>query len=626
MKIKTLPLLSLLALSVSAMAADSAHRLAFSKAENLEVFVDHAAGQPWCGPALKLRFAFGGAPNQDAVERLMPRLGGLLGKECPDASTATWHSTDASGAQLASGTSAKSNGWVVVAQAAPAAPAAVAAAPVPVAAPAPSASAAATSAHAPTANAPATPSTPAPTPVATAPVPAVATLAVAAAPAPTPVAEPAEPAPPAAAPPAAAPRPDFTVAGWKPPREDDALAAASFLTILQDQTGCRYRLAYKPDVAPEFLRVEAQGPTCGRDGFATGMGSLSIMRSDGVQLKRIKANFHRGLPIVDGNSAWPVVGFNDERNMLVSLGSDAAQGVHYLAQLPLVSHDGAWHASSLFAVAVTEKIDLFRDIDSIRAVLMAPVAAIEQQGIRTHSLRVHAMRNFEQGLLKAQRNDWLYEVVMQRDWRSKEMGFDPNHATNHLFNFERRQAEIAQREAAERERAEMRQRQQIAMQAENELQLYRSLEEQVRNPQQLMASLVHDINPDSDYSALMSGRQKEVRLIVRVSSTNDEGGRLDYPYDAQMSALNGEKLSKGWYLMSGTARLDPQTLDEQKLPLTRFSPQSLVACEKDGCADLRDPVKLTRHRLGRQDWTPEDAMEKVRSVWPERYAQAGKQE
>lgn len=641
MKMKTLPLLSLLALSVPAMAADSVHRLAFSKAENLEVFVDHAAGQAWCSPALKLRFAFGGAPNQDAVERLMPRLGGLLGKECPEAITATWRSTDASGTQLANGTAAKSGGWAVVAQAAPTAPVAAAPAAAPTTPAAAVAVAPAAPAPTPTPSA-ATPapasSTAAPSEPAPVAAPAAAPAAPAVAPAPTAAPSAPSPAPvvaaapptPAAAPvavaPTPAPQPDFTVAGWKPAREDDALAAASFLTVLQDQAGCRYRLAYKPEVAPEFLRVDAQGPTCGRDGFATGMGTLSIMRSDGVQLKQIKANFHRGLPIVNGNTAWPVVGFDDERNLLVSLGSDAAQGVHYIAQLPLVRHDGTWHAPSLFVVAVTEKIDLFRDVDSIRAVVMAAAAAVEEQGIRTNSLRVYAMRNFEQGLLKGQRNDWLYEVVLQRDWRSKQMTLNPNYATNHLFNFERRQAEIAQREAAERERAEMRQRQQVAMQAENELQLYRSFEEQVRNPQQLMANMVDDVNPGAEYTALMSGRKKEVRLIVRVSSTNDEGGRLDYPYDAQMSALNGEKLSKGWYLMSGTASLDPKTLDDQKLPLTRFAPQSLVACDQDGCADLRDPVKLTRHRLGRSDWTPEQAMEKVRSVWPDRYAQAGKQE
>ena len=163
MKMKTLPLLSLLALSVPAMAADSAHRLAFSKAENLEVFVDHAAGQAWCSPALKLRFAFGGAPNQDAVERLMPRLGGLLAKECPEAGTVTWRSTDASGAQLASGTSAKSNGWVVVAQTAPSAPAS------PVAATPATAVSVAPAAPAPT---PA-PSAPAPASVATAAAPSV---------------------------------------------------------------------------------------------------------------------------------------------------------------------------------------------------------------------------------------------------------------------------------------------------------------------------------------------------------------------------------------------------------------------------------------------------------------------
>ena len=75
---KRYPVLGLLALSLSAFAGDASHRLAFSKAENVEVFVDHRAGELWCAPALQMRFAFGGEPSLEAVERLMPRLGGLL--------------------------------------------------------------------------------------------------------------------------------------------------------------------------------------------------------------------------------------------------------------------------------------------------------------------------------------------------------------------------------------------------------------------------------------------------------------------------------------------------------------------------------------------------------------------
>ena len=44
---KSLFALGLLTLAVSTHAAD--YRLAYSKAENVEVFAEYAAGQPWCG-------------------------------------------------------------------------------------------------------------------------------------------------------------------------------------------------------------------------------------------------------------------------------------------------------------------------------------------------------------------------------------------------------------------------------------------------------------------------------------------------------------------------------------------------------------------------------------------------
>ena len=58
--------LSLLAIAVSAEAGT--HRLAYSKAENVEVFAEYADGQPWCSPTLQLRFAFGSA-TPDAAAR-----------------------------------------------------------------------------------------------------------------------------------------------------------------------------------------------------------------------------------------------------------------------------------------------------------------------------------------------------------------------------------------------------------------------------------------------------------------------------------------------------------------------------------------------------------------------------
>lgn len=627
---KRYPVLGLLALSLSALAGDASHRLAFSKAENVEVFVDHKAGEPWCSPSLQMRFAFGGEPSVEAVERLMPRLGGLLAKECPQAASAQWRSVDASGREIGKGLGEKAGGWLAV-TAQPLPRTAVARAP----APAPATPPAAVSAPAPAAVAPATAAEALATPTAATQdlTPTSAATATEATP---PVAEAATQPPAPVASTAAAPatvaavtqpaRADFSVAGWKPPRADDVLASASFLTELQDQSGCRYRIGYKPDVAAEFLRVESKETPCGSDGFANGEGELSILRSDGVQLRRIKATFNRGLPIVGGNTAWPIVGFDDAQNLLLLMGSDAANGVHYLAQLPRDRHNGTWQAGSLFIVALTEKVELFRNIDTIRSTLMQPVAELEQQGPRFSSVRVYAMRDLQQGLLQGQRDAWLYEVAMQRDWRSKQLGFDPNRAVNHLFNHERKQAELAQRQAAERERAERQRLQQAAMQAENELQVYEGFGRLARDPQQLMVELVNDLDGARDFAQLMSGRSKRVSLIVRVSKTTDDGAFADFPYEARLLDGDAGKLSKGWYLVTADASLDSEARDAAALPLTRLAVKTILTCEEDGCADLRDPLKLTRHRLGQPEWTPDRAKDQVRAVWPDRYAQSGAQE
>ena len=108
---KTLATLSLLALAVSAEAAS--HRLAYSKAENVEVFVEHADGQAWCSDNLTLRFAFANTPDVAAVERLLPKLGSLFSSQCPSAQQLSWTSQHANGQAHASGKASLASGWAV---------------------------------------------------------------------------------------------------------------------------------------------------------------------------------------------------------------------------------------------------------------------------------------------------------------------------------------------------------------------------------------------------------------------------------------------------------------------------------------------------------------------------------
>ena len=599
-------LLSLLALSVSAHGADQSHRLAYSKAENVEVFVDHSEAQPWCSATLNLRFAFTGEANIASVERLLPKLGGLFGAQCPAASELSWKSLNQNGQLQAQGSASKAAGWVAqIAQSA--APVAVVPAVVTETAPAVAAVAA------PAAAEPVAETPPPTTPVAAATASAPAVVA-----APAVVSVDAEPVK------AVAPVivDDFAVAGWKIPVESEVLAAAKFLTVLQDQNGCKFRTSYKPEDSGAALSAQSAGISCGADGFASGTGELLVQRSDGVELKRFKGFFHKGFAISDGIAELPIVAFDDDGNLFMLLSSDPVSRVHYLLRASHSSYSGTWNMNSLLVVALTENVELFRQIESIRSTLFAPMAKLEKLRPREDYVQMYAMRDLVKGL-KGERDSWLYEVQLQRSYRNKLWDFSPNNAENHLFNFERKQAQIARQEAEQKAREAQRQREQLGYQAKEQLRVYQAMQEQSRNPQQLLASLVDDVSSDRGYRALVRGQSADIRQVVHISGRDDNGWTLDYPYEAVLTAEQAEKdPDTGWYVIAGQVSLDMSKRDQQNLPLTQIAATSLLACEEDGCSDFRDPLKLTRQRLNDAQWTPEDAKNQVRAAWPDDNQQA----
>ena len=599
-------LLSLLALSVSAHGADQSHRLAYSKAENVEVFVDHSEAQPWCSATLNLRFAFTGEANIASVERLLPKLGGLFGAQCPAASELSWKSLNQNGQLQAQGSASKAAGWVAqIAQSA--APVAVVPAVVTETAPAVAAVAA------PAAAEPVAETPPPTTPVAAATASAPAVVA-----APAVVSVDAEPVK------AVAPVivDDFAVAGWKIPVESEVLAAAKFLTVLQDQNGCKFRTSYKPEDSGAALSAQSAGISCGADGFASGTGELLLQRSDGVELKRFKGSFHKGFAIADGIAELPIVAFDDDGNLFMLLSSDPVSRVHYLLRASHSSYSGTWNMNSLLVVALTENVELFRQIESIRSTLFAPMAKLEKLRPREDYVQMYAMRDLVKGL-KGERDSWLYEVQLQRSYRNKLWDFSPNNAENHLFNFERKQAQIARQEAEQKAREAQRQREQLGYQAKEQLRVYQAMQEQSRNPQQLLASLVDDVSSDRGYRALVRGQSADIRQVVHISGRDDNGWTLDYPYEAVLTAEQAEKdPDTGWYVIAGQVSLDMSKRDQQNLPLTQITATSLLACEEDGCSDFRDPLKLTRQRLNDAQWTPEDAKNQVRAAWPDDNQQA----
>lgn len=615
--------LSLLALAVSAEAGT--HRLAYSKAENVEVFAEHADGQPWCSPTLQLRFAFGSAtPDAAAVGRLLPKLGGLIGNQCASATQLGWYSTNNAGQRLASGTATQASGWQAQLETAPAtapapAPVAAASAPAPAAAPAP----------APVAAAPAT--APAAEPVST-PAPAVASAPAAAPAAPAPVAEAAVPAvteqAPAVAPVAAPASPDFAVSGWQPPLQRDVLAKADFLTEVADQNGCRFRLNLKLEDGVQNVRAESKGVTCGPDGYAQGKGQLTINRSDGVLLHSFnRGGFLAGLELTGDVPNLPVVGFDNNKNLLLLLHSEPASKVHYLLRLGR-NYGGHWNADSANLIALTENRELFRDVENIRRTIDIATSRIDQSAPGIDSLRFYAMRDLDNGLFKGNRDFWMYEINLGRQYRTRVWDYNPQHAENYLFAFERKEAEQLRQAELQRQREEQRQRELLGQQAEQQLQLYRQLRRETRKPEELYQRISSDASyspfSGGSYAAMLKGSAVNYSQIVYIGGKTDGGWEIEYPYQAVLSTDDSEQdADKGWFLVKGKARLDDERLDEQKLPLTLVAASSLQACEESECADLRDPLKLLRHELGDPDWTPESAKELIKQAWPDRAVDQG---
>lgn len=632
--------LSLLALAVSAEAAS--HRLAYSKAESVEVFVEHADGQPWCAPTLQLRFAFGGQADTAAVERLLPKLGGLFASQCASATQLSWYSTDSSGQRLASGKASQAGGWLAQidapAAAAPAAPAGPAAANAPPAAPV------APSAAGPEAAAPATAAA-APPPAPTVPPDASAAAAQAAADpvAAAPVAPPeaSTPAQPVEAAPSAVPQPqatpvpvanpDFSVAGWQPPLQRDVFAKADFLTEIQDQHGCRFRLGFKPEDALENLSAESSGVTCGPDGYAQGEGTLLISRRDGVRIHEFKGSFLAGLEVIGKAPQLAVVGFDNRKNLLLRLHSEPASKVHYLLRLDYNSYYGRWSGGDNLLLALTENRELFRDLESIRRTLDLATIRLDQSAPGIGSINFYAMRDLEQGLYRGERDYWLYEIRLARHYRTLQWGYDPQRASNHLFNLERKEAEQRRLAEEQRRQEEQRQRELLGQEAEQQLQLYRQLRRETRKPQELYQRILGDASysplDGGGYAAMMQGDTRNYSQIVYIAGKADEGWEIEYPYPAVLDADGSDQAAgEGWFLVKGKARLDPSRQDEHKLPLTLVSASSLQPCSEDGCADLRDPLKLTRHELGNPDWTPEQAKALIQQAWPERAVTQGDDE
>jgi hypothetical protein len=606
---KRLPL-ALLGLAVCASADAAAYRLAFSKGENVEVFVDHVDNQPWCTNPLEMRFAFTGKPDTEAVARLLPKLGGLLTSQCPSATKVLWKSYDTQGHLVANGTATKAEEWSshVAGAAAPAVPANET---VDIAIPAPTP----------------TPTLEAPAPVlAAAPASPAVSAAAAAAPSPP------EPVPVSEQParvPITQVTPAFAVSGWTPPAEADAIKAAAFFFEIKDQSGCLFRTAYKPDGDTQYVSAKSTGVTCGADGYAAGEGVMVLMRADGVKLKEYEGSFHHGMPFNKQAPQLPIVGFDNQKNALMLLASDPASRVHYLLR---ASHSwgGYWDTRSPALVAVTENQELFRQLETIQTTVLSALNALDQIQPKTPNVNFIAVRDVQQGVYKNDRQNWLYEANISRGWGTKGWQFNPQNANNYLFMHEAQVA--AQKRAADQQRQyeEQNKREQAGYQAQTQLQQFAQLKTQNRDSKYIQTQLLADVSyaPTSGggYARLVAGGKAKYSQIVHINGKTNGRWETDYPYESQLDIVGPNlKPETGWFLAKGEVTLDPVKRDREDLPLTLVAVTYLQACAEDGCTDLRDPLKIMRMQLGDDNWTPDAARQVFKQAWPERTIQGDAQ-
>lgn len=609
----TLLALTLLATATAAQAEST--RLAYSKAEDVEVFVDHAAAA-WCAPDLALRFVYGKAAEAVAVERLMPKIGALLGKQCDQAERLTWTATGSTDARL-NGTATKATAWAAQVQN----PATVAAAP----APAPVEPPKAAPAEAPAATAPETakPATPPAVPEAPAPAAPAAPVAESTPVAPAKV-EPAPAPAPAAKVPAGQIATDFDVAGWRPGDGEAELAKSDFMTTLKDSQGCAFRVPFKAEEDSRYLQVRSSGIRC-ENGLAQGEGELVLERSDGKQLQRWKGFFLNGLPLDKPLPPLRFVGFDSQKQALFLLASDPATASYSLLRLGY-SYRGQWSTSAPDVLFVTGNSEQFRQLDQIRPIIAKTQQQLDNLGTMIPHFTFLAVHDFTKGIFprpwnsnESSQDFWLYRVNVDRNWRSKAWQFNPEQATNYLFMWDEKQARQREQVAREREREARQARMQQAFRARDQLDTYERLTREARsNPQALLARQVNDVDyaPGSggDYGDLVRGATHPVRLIARVTKTNSDGWTLDYPYPIQAQVPAGTSAKTGWYVLSGTLQLDPKARDADDLPLTHLTAKVVQPCTSEGCSDLRDPLALARVQFEDPAWTPEAARQQLKDA------------
>ena len=628
------------ALAASPVWAESS-RLAFSKAENVEIFVEHATGTPWCSEQPDLRVVFHGPADLDALGRLMPKLGALMAQQCPQASALTWQGQDKAGKAVARGTSSKTAQWqMVVAPVSSGTGEAAVEAPVE----APVVAAAAATPSDPSTAAAVPPEAPvvsaqggdnvrvaASDPKETEP----AVIAKAEAEKPAPEQAPAEPQQARALDTLGAA--DFDVKGWKPQNEAAVLAASPFLKEMQDQNGCKIRAGFNLGQDAQYVSLLSEGVTCAADGYAQGAGKLTLQRSDGAVIGRTnKLYFNHGYAFDEPVQTAALVGTNGRDTLWFGLGNNPAFQAYFLLRVRVAPG----YVMAPLNVGgnldvMTAQDSIFRQAADISQALNASLTALQTVALpQARSVHVRFADTLE-GALTEDREHMMYAIRANRDWNyAKRVAvgdwkFQLARADNYVFSREQRKAEQERLRQQQAERAEAQRQQQLAWerrlalqnqarQAERQLAQYQELVDKDKAaPDSLLRQYFIRSTPyvpfqGRAYARLYAGGTMDFQQIVHVSGHEGADAVVDFPYDLRI--VGGRDLKKSWYAVRGKAATDSKRLDKDGLSMTLVTPSAdsgVQPCKQEGCTDLADPLAVMRLLHGMPDWTPEAAQQQI---------------
>ncbi|TCK04129.1 hypothetical protein [Marinobacterium mangrovicola] len=622
-----------------AQAEAAEHRLAFSKAAELEIFVEHPDNQPWCSESLSLRFQGNGATNSKTVTDIMPKLGVLIGRECPQATDANWQSVNPTNESIAEGSANAADQWqlniatgygVTPKQQTTNQPADAIASTEPAS---PNAS-----------SEPAVPASPQNVPAVRDDSTQQQAVAEKIQPEqlssgsedvadvraekdettpPTPenqaghVAETEdEPAQKQKAIQAESQKPSFAINGWQPRSSIETIKETSFSLPIKDQNNCIFNTNYDLKVDAEFIRGTSSNLTCNPLGLIEGEGSFHISRTDGQNLGTIEAEFSYGLPFIGGKPKFEIQKITG-RNLYAHIGSDESAKVHYLLEIPR-ANNGAWNLKRANLLALTENEALFRDVKLIDPLVRQGIDLMPKPtSIETRRVSFVALTSIAEALKgeTVSSDHLLYSVRLSRKRNSPLWSFNLQQAKNHLFEREYREAQAAKREQERLEREErlakerahqqkIRKLQELARTEQNNLQHYEEIAK--RPPQELRNSWVHETDYDfldrSEYTRLVQGAEREWRQIVHIDGEDDGIWQIDFPYHAQLNS--DQQLSNGWYQVTGMVSLDAKRADSDGLPLTRITASQTKPCNDRQCLENFDPVSVMQAQLNDLEWTP----------------------